>query len=78
MHSATFCHVLSCTVLYCLVLSCTALYSGAIVEIEKPKSEQVHHSWVRILALIPYLVAAANLLSVQLSIQLSISLSIQL
>ena len=52
----------------------------AIIEVEKPESAQVNHSWVRILALIPCLVAAANLLSVQLelSIQLSISLSIPL
>ena len=44
------------------------------------ESAHVNHSWVRILALIPCLVVAANLLSVQLklSIQLSISLSIQL
>ena len=52
----------------------------AIVEAKKNESAHVHHNWVRILALIPRLVAAANLLSVQLdlSIQLSISLSIQL
>ena len=56
----------------------TQYLSRAIIEVEKPKSGQVNHSWVRILALIPCLVAAANLLSVQLSIQLSISLSIQL
>ena len=51
-----------------------------IIEADKPESSQVAHSWVRILALIPCLVVAANLLSVQLklSIQLSISLSIQL
>ena len=51
-----------------------------IVEADKPESSQVAHSWVRILALIPCLVVAANLLSVQLnlSIQLSISLSIPL
>ena len=52
----------------------------AIVEAKKNESAHVHHNWVRILALIPCSVAAANLLSVQLdlSIQLSISLSIQL
>ena len=55
-------------------------YTRAIIEVENPESAQVNHSWVRILALIPCLVAAANLLYVQLelSIQLSISLSIQL
>ena len=52
----------------------------AFIEVKKPESAHVHHSWVRNLALIPCSVAAANLLSVQLdlSIQLSISLSIQL
>ena len=58
----------------------TQYLSRAIIEVEKPKSGQVNHSWVRILALIPCLVAEAILLSVQLelSIQLSISLSIPL
>ena len=57
-----------------------SLQEERIVEIEKPESAHVNHSWVRILALIPCLVAAANLLYVQLelSIHLSISLSIQL
>ena len=55
-------------------------YTRVIVEADKPESSQVSHNWVRISALIPCLVAATNLLSVQLklSIQLSISLSIQL
>ena len=58
----------------------TKCIARAIVEAKKTESAHVHHNWVRILALIPCLVAAANLLYVQLdlSIQLSISLSIQL
>ncbi len=57
---------LTCDDLITLVLRGLLPVTQLILEADKPKSSQVDHSWVWILASIPCLVAAAYFLSIQL------------